>query len=104
VAWWILQLTLEIYDPTMSSSATALGCSDPNCVTASYGAAGQCTATPPNACEYTILYGDGSTTDGYILSDVLTFQDSPNTTATATIFFGSDLSKLSQCRLILDPK
>ncbi|KAG0585599.1 hypothetical protein KC19_2G024200 [Ceratodon purpureus] len=81
-------ITLRHYDPTLSSTDTALGCTDANCAVASYGNPGQCTVSPPGACAYSIGYGDGSTTEGYIINDIITFHDSATTTAGANIYFG----------------
>lgn len=84
-----MQVTLQLYDPALSSSDTVLGCTDPECTVASERASNvACTSAPSGACSYSVVYGDKSTTQGYIINDVLTYQDSATTIGTATIFFG----------------
>jgi hypothetical protein len=88
-----VQITLQFYDPSQSSTDKALACGDAACPIVSDGAGnGVCTTVDgERACAYVTQYGDGSSTKGYFVSDVLTFQqvgNSSNGNATASIYFG----------------
>lgn len=88
-----MQITLTQYDPSQSSTDEVLQCASADCVTASGGGEPTCTAAPTaEACAYSIVYGDGSSTSGYLINDVMTFsqvEDSTNTNGTASVYFGS---------------
>jgi hypothetical protein len=82
-------VTLQLFDPALSSTDKALGCSAADCKTASYGAQPVCTSN--SACEYSVQYADGSSTAGYFINDMLTFQQVENSStinATANVYFG----------------
>lgn len=85
----VVQVTLQLYDPALSSTDKALGCSAADCKTASYGQQPVCTSN--SACGYSVEYADGSSTAGYLINDMLTFQQVENSTttnATANVYFG----------------
>ncbi|KAG0571210.1 hypothetical protein M758_6G210100 [Ceratodon purpureus] len=86
-------ITLQHYDPSLSTTDKILGCTDAACPIASNGAGnGACTSVgSTRACAYVTQYGDGSSTRGYFINDVLTFRqvdNSSNGNATANIYFG----------------
>ena len=70
-----------------------MSCQDPDCEAASQTNNPVCDdLVSPNACPYEVQYLDGSGTNGYILSDVLTFNlvvNGTNTAGTANVYFGS---------------
>lgn len=78
-------VTLHQYDPALSTTDIVLPCTSENCGPASNAASPSCDGN--GACAYEVLYGDGSSTAGYIINDVLTFQQG-NGTNTANIYFG----------------
>ena len=93
VTYMLVQITLQHYDPSLSTTDKILGCTDAACPIASNGAGnGACTSVgSTRACAYVTQYGDGSSTRGYFINDVLTFRqvdNSSNGNATANIYFG----------------
>lgn len=88
-----MQITLQHYDPSLSTTGKALACADANCDVASNGAGnGACTTVgSTRACAYLAQYGDGSSTKGYFINDVLTFRTADNSTngnSTANVYLG----------------
>lgn len=85
-----VQITLQHYDRSKSSTDKVVQCNDAACRNASAWAGdGACTtAGSSQACSYSIRYADGvSSSNGYLVNDALTFQNSMNDTA--NIFIGS---------------
>uniref|UniRef100_M8C5N2 Aspartic proteinase-like protein 2 n=1 Tax=Aegilops tauschii TaxID=37682 RepID=M8C5N2_AEGTA len=67
---WV-QIDLMLYDPKGSSSGSTVSCDQPFCAATYGGKLPGCTASLP--CEYSVMYGDGSTTTGYFVSDSLQY-------------------------------
>eukprot|EP00850_Spirogloea_muscicola_P025161 SM002347S08053 [mRNA] locus=s2347:41:1729:+ [translate_table: standard] len=82
------------YDPAKSSSASAVDCSsttcsnfqetgstlDVGCVTGS--------GTADNFCYYQLQYGDGSQSLGYLVDDVMTYNNLNGSATSASVLFG----------------
>jgi len=88
-----LNIKLTLYDPSKSSTDTALGCGTKECTTASNDAGSNAVCDSNSYCTYSTLYGDGSSTNGYYISDVFTYKtvgvgNATNTTDFATVYFG----------------
>uniref|UniRef100_A0A8R7PF11 Peptidase A1 domain-containing protein n=1 Tax=Triticum urartu TaxID=4572 RepID=A0A8R7PF11_TRIUA len=66
-----LGIDLMLYDPKGSSSGSTVSCDQPFCAATYGGKLPGCTASLP--CEYSVMYGDGSTTTGYFVSDSLQY-------------------------------
>lgn len=62
------QLDLTLYDPKSSDSGYVVTCDQEFC-TSTYGEVQGC--RPQQLCMYSILYGDGSGTNGYFVTDNL---------------------------------
>ncbi|KAL6596620.1 hypothetical protein ACP70R_047263 [Stipagrostis hirtigluma subsp. patula] len=58
-----------VFDPSKSSTYAAVPCGDPQCAAAK----GRCNGT---TCQYTVHYGDGSSTSGALSHDTLTLTSS----------------------------
>jgi hypothetical protein len=68
----VLQIQLNFFDSSSSSTAGQVRCSDPICTSAVQTTATQC-SSQTDQCSYTFQYGDGSGTSGYYVSDTLYF-------------------------------
>lgn len=82
-------IKLTTYDPSRSSTDGALSCRDSNCGAALGSNEVSCTSA--GYCAYSTTYGDGSSTQGYFIQDVMTFQEIHNNTqvnGTASVYFG----------------
>lgn len=90
-----MQIKLTTYDPSRSSTDGALSCRDSNCGAALGSNEVSCTSA--GYCAYSTTYGDGSSTQGYFIQDVMTFQEIHNNTqvnGTASVYFGSGFTNL----------
>lgn len=73
-------LPISIFDPEKSTSKTSISCTDEECYLASNS---KCSFNSMS-CPYSTLYGDGSSTAGYLINDVLSFNQVPSGNSTAT--------------------
>lgn len=92
--WFYLllqQIQLNFFDPSSSSTASLVRCSDQRCSLGLNTADSGC-SSESNQCSYTFQYGDGSGTSGYYVADFLhldtILQGSLTTNSTAQIMFG----------------
>lgn len=89
-----LNIELEFFDPTASSTVEQIGCSDQRCDSAIQTGEATCSAS---LCSYTFQYGDGSGTAGYYVSDTLHFNTvmgyDQTANSSATIVFGCSNSQ-----------
>jgi hypothetical protein len=85
-----VQLDLTFYDPKASSSGSTVSCDQGFCAATYGGKLPGCTANVP--CEYSVMYGDGSSTTGFFITDALQFDqvtgDGQTQPGNATITFG----------------
>ncbi|XP_052144682.1 aspartic proteinase 39-like isoform X1 [Oryza glaberrima] len=85
-----LGIELTMYDPRGSQSGELVTCDQQFCVANYGGVLPSCTSTSP--CEYSISYGDGSSTAGFFVTDFLQYNqvsgDGQTTPANASISFG----------------
>ncbi|XP_071690396.1 aspartic proteinase 36-like [Rutidosis leptorrhynchoides] len=84
-----LQIPIQFYDPSSSSTASMIACSDQRCTLGTQSSDSGCSN---NQCSYTFQYGDGSGTSGYYVSDQIHLDtivgDSTSSNASASIVFG----------------
>lgn len=66
----LLQIELALYDPKGSSSGSLVYCDDNFCTSTYDGPLAGC--RPNLLCQYNVVYGDGSSTAGYYVRDVVT--------------------------------
>nr|CAB3445499.1 unnamed protein product [Digitaria exilis] len=66
-----LGLDLTLYDPKASSTGSTVSCDQGFCAATYQGQLLGCTPNVP--CEYNVVYGDGSSTTGFFVTDVLQF-------------------------------
>lgn len=66
-----LGVELKLYDPSASTTSKLLTCADDFCSSTQSGPLPGC--TPDILCEYTVTYGDGSSSVGYFVKDFLKF-------------------------------
>ena len=88
-----MQIKLTLYDPSKSSTDQSLSCNAPECITASNAQGSNPVCDSNSLCTYSTLYGDGSSTNGYYIRDVFTYNtvdvgNATNTTGSATVYFG----------------
>ncbi|XP_021313607.1 aspartic proteinase-like protein 2 isoform X2 [Sorghum bicolor] len=85
-----LGLDLTFYDPKASSSGSTVSCDQGFCAATYGGKLPGCTANVP--CEYSVMYGDGSSTTGFFVTDALQFDqvtgDGQTQPGNATVTFG----------------
>lgn len=86
----LMQIELTLYDPKGSHSGSLVSCNENFC-TSTYG--GEIEGCSPNKpCQYSVMYGDGSSTAGYFVTDAVQYnQVSGNhrtTPANASVSFG----------------
>ncbi|XP_026419217.1 aspartic proteinase-like protein 2 isoform X1 [Papaver somniferum] len=85
-----LGIKLKLYNPKASLSAKLVTCKQDFCSATYDGGIPGCTSDM--LCEYRVVYGDGSSTDGYFVNDIVQYdQVSGNlatTSANATVTFG----------------
>lgn len=67
----ILQMELTLYDPNDSKASGVVPCDDKFCISTYDGQISGC--KKDMSCPYSITYGDGSTTSGSFMKDLLTF-------------------------------
>ncbi|KAG1347500.1 aspartic proteinase-like protein 2 [Cocos nucifera] len=86
-----LNITLELFNPDNSSTASQISCSDERCKSAIQSGEAVC-SNSSSMCSYSLQYGDGSSTSGYYVSDTLYFNTTTGIEQTAnssaTVFFG----------------
>ncbi|XP_010247714.1 PREDICTED: aspartic proteinase-like protein 2 [Nelumbo nucifera] len=86
-----LNIALNFFDPSASSTASLVSCSDKICNLALQTADGGC-SSQNSQCSYTFQYGDGSGTTGYYVSDMLSLEavlgNSLVANSSAPIIFG----------------
>ncbi|KAF5727496.1 aspartic proteinase-like protein 2-like [Tripterygium wilfordii] len=89
-----LQIQLDFFDPGSSSTASLISCSDQRCSVGVQSSDSLCSAQT-NQCSYTFQYGDGSSTSGYYVSDLLYFDtivgNTLTTNSSAQIVFGCSI-------------
>jgi hypothetical protein len=89
-----LQIQLEFFDPSSSSTASTVTCSDQRCA---LGAESSDSGCQNNQCSYTFQYGDGSGTSGYYVADFMHFDtivgNSFNSNTSAPVVFGCSTSQ-----------
>ena len=68
----VLQVQLNSFSATGSSTASLISCSDAICASIVQTSSAEC-STQGNQCGYSFQYGDGSGTAGYYVSDLLYF-------------------------------
>ncbi|XP_062225359.1 aspartic proteinase 36-like isoform X2 [Phragmites australis] len=85
-----LGIDLTLYDPKGSSSGSMVSCDQGFCVSTYGGKLPGCTTSIP--CEYSVMYGDGSSTTGYFVTDALEYDqvsgDGQTRSANASVTFG----------------
>ncbi|KAK4440665.1 Aspartic proteinase-like protein 2 [Sesamum alatum] len=88
-----LQIELQLFDPSNSSTASVVSCSDRPCALGSRSSDAACA---DSRCGYKFRYADGSGTSGYYVSDSVyldTILGNPSTSnASAPIIFGCSTS------------
>lgn len=67
IDYWQIKLTL--YDSKSSSTAKRVTCDDDFCTLISSSQASTCQSGSP--CKYIVVYGDGSSTNGYFVRDTV---------------------------------
>ncbi|XP_043702450.1 aspartic proteinase 36-like [Telopea speciosissima] len=85
-----LNIQLNSFDPTTSTTASAISCSSNTCSLAVEDAAADCSSGGLQ-CSYSFQYGDGSGTSGYYVADMLYFDivlESSVANSSALIVFG----------------
>ncbi|XP_043720644.1 aspartic proteinase 36-like isoform X1 [Telopea speciosissima] len=85
-----LGVDLQLYDPDVSSTAQRVTCDKEFCAVASGGTLPGCNTNL--LCGYTVAYGDGSSTSGYYVNDVVQYNrvtgNLQTTPANASVIFG----------------
>ncbi|XP_073099847.1 aspartic proteinase 36 isoform X2 [Elaeis guineensis] len=85
-----LGIELTLYDPKGSHSGSLVSCNENFCTSTYGGEIEGCSSNKP--CQYSVMYGDGSSTAGYFVTDVVQYnQVSGNhqtTPANASVSFG----------------
>lgn len=86
-----LQIQLEFFDPSISSTASLISCSDHRCAIGEDSSDSGC-SSQSNQCSYTFQYGDGSGTSGYYVADYMHFDtivgNSLTSNTSAPVVFG----------------
>ncbi|KAG9144010.1 hypothetical protein Leryth_013893 [Lithospermum erythrorhizon] len=90
-----LQIQLEFFDPSSSSTAKPISCSDQRCALGAKASDSGCSSQ--NQCSYTFQYGDGSGTSGFYLSDLMHLDtivgSTLNSNSSAQVVFGCSTSQ-----------
>ena len=85
-----VQLDLTLYDPKASSTGSTVMCDQGFCAATFGGRLPKCSANVP--CEYSVTYGDGSSTTGFFVTDALQFDqvtgDGQTQPGNASVTFG----------------
>ncbi|XP_030494188.2 aspartic proteinase 36 [Cannabis sativa] len=85
-----LNIELNSYDPKSSNTSSSILCSNQMCKDG-VGVEESLCSFHSNRCIYTFTYGDGSTTTGFYVSDLLSFDTidgSSHTNSSASVVFG----------------
>ncbi|KAI7748011.1 hypothetical protein M8C21_028875, partial [Ambrosia artemisiifolia] len=92
----VLDIPIQFYDPSSSSTASLVYCSDQRCSLGTQASDSSCPG-PNNQCSYTFQYGDGSGTSGFYVSDQIHLDtisgDSTTSNASASIVFGCSMTQ-----------
>ncbi|CAL9764698.1 unnamed protein product [Musa acuminata subsp. burmannicoides] len=94
-----LNIQLEFFDPDKSSSSSLISCSDDRCTSALQTEEAVCSTSGSSSslCSYSFLYGDGSGTSGYYVSDTMYFDtvlgNEQTVNSSATVVFGCSNSQ-----------
>ncbi|KAG5515649.1 hypothetical protein RHGRI_036630 [Rhododendron griersonianum] len=89
-----LKISLNLFNPSGSSTASLVSCSDQRCTVGFQSSDSVCPTqnNPNNQCSYTFQYGDGSGTSGYYVSDLMHLNtvvgSSLVSNSSATVVFG----------------
>ncbi|XP_009613509.1 aspartic proteinase 36 isoform X2 [Nicotiana tomentosiformis] len=90
-----LQIQLDFFDPSTSSTARPISCSDQRCALGEQSSDSGCSTQ--NQCSYTFQYGDGSGTSGYYVADFMHFDtivgNSLTSNSSAPVVFGCSTSQ-----------
>ncbi|KAK9061581.1 hypothetical protein SSX86_018763 [Deinandra increscens subsp. villosa] len=90
-----LQIPMDLYDPSSSSTSSSISCSDRWC---SKGAQTSDSGCSNSLCSYRFQYGDGSGTAGHYVSDVMHLDtigiDSKSLSSSANVVFGCSTSQI----------
>ncbi|XP_022883569.1 aspartic proteinase-like protein 2 isoform X2 [Olea europaea var. sylvestris] len=90
-----LEMKLKFFDPSSSSTASPLSCSDRRCALGAQTSESGC--SDQNKCVYTFQYVDGSGTSGYYISDLMYFNktvgNSLTSNSSAPVIFGCSTSQ-----------
>lgn len=89
-----LEIPLEFFDPSSSSTSSVISCSDQRCGLGEQSSDTMCTTE--NQCSYTFQYGDGSGTSGYYVSDMIhvdTVVGNALSNASSQVVFGCSTSQ-----------
>ncbi|KAL3647495.1 hypothetical protein CASFOL_008463 [Castilleja foliolosa] len=91
-----LRIDLEFFDPSSSSTASLISCSDQRCALGTQSSDSVC--SDQNQCGYTFQYGDGSGTSGVYMYDSIFFQSiagnsMTSNTSSAPVVFGCSTSQ-----------
>ncbi|KAG8064390.1 hypothetical protein GUJ93_ZPchr0004g39078 [Zizania palustris] len=85
-----LGFDLTLYDPKDSSTGNTVSCDQGFCSATYGGLLPGCTTSLP--CEYSVMYGDGSSTTGFFVSDLLQYDqvagDGRTRPANSSVTFG----------------
>ncbi|CAA0832628.1 Eukaryotic aspartyl protease family protein [Striga hermonthica] len=90
-----LQIELEFFDPSSSSTASLISCSDQRCGLGVQTSDAGC--SDQNRCGYTFQYGDGSGTSGFYVYDSIYFDsivgNSMISNSSSSVIFGCSTSQ-----------
>ncbi|KAK1313372.1 Aspartic proteinase-like protein 2 [Acorus calamus] len=85
-----LGIRLTLYDPKGSTSGTLVSCTDEFCSSTNDGPIPGCSQEV--LCQYSVMYGDGSTTNGYFVNDFVQYNQVSGNLQTrsvnASVIFG----------------
>ncbi|KAK9068595.1 hypothetical protein SSX86_012710 [Deinandra increscens subsp. villosa] len=91
-----LQIPIQFYDPSSSSTASLIHCSDQRCSLGAESLDSSCSGSN-DQCSYKFQYGDGSGTSGFYVSDQIHLDtivgDSTSSNASASIVFGCSMTQ-----------
>lgn len=91
-----LQIELELFDPSSSSTASLIKCSDDRCALGAQSSDSDC-SSENNQCIYSFQYGDGSGASGFYVADIMHLdtivRDSPTSNTSAKVVFGCSTSQ-----------
>lgn len=86
-----LGIELQLYDPAASGNSSAVTCGQEFCAASNGGVIPSCPG-PATPCQYSITYGDGSSTTGFFVTDLLQYNqvsgDGQTGLASTSITFG----------------